>query len=164
LGGTISQNISRFSLLENDESEEVAERVVAAAMAAGAHDVILRLPHGYNTVLDNSGRGLSAGQAQRIALARALFGDPVLLVMDEPNSALDSEGEASLCVALAAARTRGATVIVVAHRVGILGEADKLAILREGMLVKIGRTDEVLAYLRGGEQMPATVSAGKAQI
>lgn len=164
LGGTIYQNISRFSLLENEDTEDGAGKVVAAAMAAGAHELILRLPNGYNTVLDQFGRGLSAGQAQRIALARALFGDPALLVMDEPNSALDSEGEASLCVALAAARTRGATVIVVAHRVGILGEADKLAILREGALVTIGSTDEVLSYLRRGEQAPAAANSGKANI
>lgn len=164
LSGTISQNISRFSLLENEGNEEVSAQVVTAAMAAGAHELILRLPHGYNTVLDHFGRGLSAGQAQRIALARALFGDPALLVMDEPNSALDSEGEASLCVALAAARTRGATVIVVAHRVGILGEADRLAILREGALVTIGRTDEVLSFLRRGDQLPANENAGKPRI
>lgn len=151
LPGTIGENISRFTVAPEGQGDQLAERVVAAAMAAGTHELILRLPQGYNTVLGQAGQGLSAGQAQRIALARALFGDPTLIVMDEPNAALDAEGEASLCVALSAARNRGATIIVVAHRVGILGDADKLAIIREGSLACIGPAAEILAFLRGGE-------------
>lgn len=150
LPGTIGDNIARFTIVDASEQDLLAGRVVAAAMAAGTHDLILRLPQGYNTLLGPAGQGLSAGQAQRIALARALFDDPSLIVMDEPNAALDAEGEASLCIALSAARNRGATIIVVAHRVGILGDADKLAVMREGALACIGPAGEILAFLRAG--------------
>lgn len=162
LPGTIAENISRFSAADDGEGDQLAERVVAAAMAAGTHELILRLPQGYNTVLGPAGQGLSAGQAQRVALARALFGDPTLIVMDEPNAALDAEGEASLCVALSTARNRGATIIVVAHRVGILGDADKLAIIREGTLARIGPAAEILTFLRGGEPVKQS-ERGRAQ-
>jgi PrtD family type I secretion system ABC transporter len=146
IGGSIAENISRF---DQGNPNEIALAVVTAAMAAGAHDLIQRLPNGYGTQLDNAGRGLSAGQAQRVALARALYGSPAVLVMDEPNSAVDAEGEAALTVAIADAKARGAAVIVVAHRIGILNDADTLLVLRDGMIDRMGPSEDILAYLSG---------------
>lgn len=147
IAGSIRDNISRFAHWRGEASGEVDTAVVAAATAAGVHDMILKLPKGYDTILSHGGRGLSAGQAQRVGLARALYGDPVLLVLDEPNSALDAEGEAALSRAILAARARGAAVIIVAHRTGVLQAADRLLVLREGAIEMIGPRAEVLARM-----------------
>lgn len=117
-------------------------------MAAGAHDMILRLPNGYDTVLGPFGAGVSAGQAQRIALARALYGDPTLLVLDEPNSNLDQEGEAALMVAVLKAAARGAAVVIVAHRAGVLARVDRLLLMRDGLMQMEGPREEVLSRIR----------------
>jgi ATP-binding cassette subfamily C protein len=118
--------------------------------------MILRLPQGYDTPLGPGGRGVSAGQGQRIALARALYGDPAVLVLDEPNSHLDAEGEAALMRALNAAKERGASVFIVAHRTGVLASTDKLVVLREGAVELFGPRDEVVAKLSQREQaLPA---------
>jgi ABC-type protease/lipase transport system fused ATPase/permease subunit len=109
--------------------------------------MILRLPDGYDTVLGWGGKGLSAGQAQRIALARALFGAPRLLVLDEPNAHLDMEGEVQLANALTALSAQGVTSLVVAHRAGVLAIADKLLVLRDGRLEAFGPRDEITQRL-----------------
>ncbi len=146
--GTIKDNISRFASSLGAAPAEIDARAVAAAQAAGAHDMILRLVHGYDTQLGPFGTGVSAGQAQRIALARALYGDPVLLVLDEPNSNLDQDGEVALMTAILAAAARGAAVVVIAHRAGVLSRVDRLVTLREGVVQMEGPREEVLTKMR----------------
>ncbi|WP_269515464.1 type I secretion system permease/ATPase [Brevundimonas subvibrioides] len=148
LAGSIKDNISRFSASLGSEAGDVDLKAVAAARAAGAHDLIQRLPQGYDTQLGPMGSGVSAGQAQRIALARALYGDPVLLVLDEPNSNLDQEGEAALMTAILSAAARGAAVVLVAHRAGVLSRVDRLATMADGAITMEGRREDVLARLR----------------
>ncbi|WP_349313574.1 ATP-binding cassette domain-containing protein [Brevundimonas subvibrioides] len=146
--GSIKENISRFDATSGVAAADVDQRAIAAARAAGAHDLIQHLPEGYDTVLGPFGSGVSAGQAQRIALARALYGDPVLLVLDEPNSNLDQEGEAALMTAIRGAAARGAAVVLVAHRAGILSLVDRLATMAGGIIQFEGPREEVLARLR----------------
>src|SRR5690606_28241947 len=117
------------------------------AKAAGAHDMILRLPNGYDTVLGAQGKGLSAGQAQRVALARALYNDPPLVILDEPNAHLDAEGEAALIKALAHAKARGATVLIVAHRAGVIAAVDRVLVLKDGVVDTVGPREEVTRSL-----------------
>lgn len=157
--GSVKENISRFEPWRGVEITDVDEATVAAAKAAGVHEMILRLPQGYDTQLGLGGRGLSAGQAQRIALARALYRDPHLLILDEPNSSLDAEGEAALLRALKAARDRGAAVMLVAHRSGVLGIADKLLLLRDGVAEIFGPKDQVIARIAQAETRPLPKAA-----
>ena len=124
--GTVAENIARF------EPDPDAEAIIAAAKAAGVHDLILRLPDGYDTQIGEGGTALSAGQRQRIALARALYGDPFLVVLDEPNSNLDAEGEQALTQAILGARARGGIVIVIAHRPSALAGVDLVLVMAEG--------------------------------
>jgi ATP-binding cassette subfamily C protein len=145
--GTVKENIARFASILESDPREIDERTVAAAVAAGAHEMILRLPEAYDTPLGAGGGGLSAGQAQRLALARALYGDPRIFVLDEPNSNLDSEGETALERAIAAQKARGAALVVIAHRLNILGVADKLLVLRDGAVDLYGPRREVLQAL-----------------
>jgi ATP-binding cassette subfamily C protein len=148
--GTVRDNIARFSTASNEiERKLIDETVVAAAGEAGVHDLILQLPQGYDTPLGLMGAGLSAGQAQRIALARALFGEPALLVLDEPNAFLDQNGESSLVAAITKARSRGAAIVVIAHRKGVLECADRLLVLEEGRPKLIGPAAEIVARLAG---------------
>jgi ATP-binding cassette subfamily C protein len=136
--GTIAENVGRFA------REVDFEKVIAAAQSAGAHDLIVSLPQGYETQIGESGSSLSAGQRQRVALARALYGDPFLVVLDEPNSNLDEEGDRALTDAIAAARKRGAIVIVIAHRPSALAAVDQVLVLSDGKQMRFGAKDEVL--------------------
>lgn len=146
--GSIKDNISRFATATGVSPDVADAGAVKAAMAAGAHELILRLPKGYDTVLGPFGQGLSAGQAQRVALARALYCEPVLLVLDEPNSNLDQEGEAALMQAILGAAARGAAVVVIAHRAGVLARVDRLLVMRDGVVQQEGPREEVLAKMR----------------
>lgn len=150
LAGTVAQNIARL------EEEPNSEKVIAAARAAGVHDLILRLPDGYETEIGESGASLSAGQRQRIALARALYGDPFLVVLDEPNSNLDAEGEEALTQAILGIRARGGIVIVIAHRPSALAGVDLLMVMAGGRLQMLGPKEEVLAKM---VRRPAAVAA-----
>ena len=148
--GSVRDNIARFTPAESDDDRKSIDKaVISAAKEAGIHELILQLPQGYDTPLGLMGAGLSAGQAQRIALARALFGEPALLVLDEPNAFLDQDGEAALVAAIMRARGRGATVVVIAHRSGVLECADRLLVLASGRLRLIGTAREVVARLTG---------------
>ena len=136
--GTIKENICRF-----DETAS-SKAVITAARDAGVHEMILRLPDGYETKIGDRGRALSAGQRQRIALARALYGSPFLVVLDEPNSNLDAEGEAALAKAIEGVSARGGIVIVIAHRPGVLAAVDLVGVMDRGQLKAFGPRDEVL--------------------
>lgn len=136
--GTITENISRF------ESEPDSRKVIAAARAADVHELILRLPDGYETRIGAQGGVLSAGQRQRVALARALYGDPFLVVLDEPNSNLDAEGENALAVALHGIKMRNGIAVVISHRPSVLSAVDLIATVSDGQMTAIGPRDEIL--------------------
>ncbi|MBM6582478.1 type I secretion system permease/ATPase [Microvirga sp. BT689] len=136
--GTVTHNISRF------DPQSDAEAVVAAAKAANVHEMILRLPEGYETQVGDAGAALSGGQRQRIALARALYGDPFLVVLDEPNSNLDHEGEQALTAAIQSVRARGGIVVVIAHRPSALANVDLVLVMAEGKVQSLGPKEEIL--------------------
>jgi len=142
--GTIKENICRFAAEIEADALAIDAKVVAAAEAVGAHDLILGLAGGYDHELRLGGGGVSAGQAQRIALARAVYDDPALLILDEPNAHLDSEGDQALSAALAALKARGTTVLIVSHKLSILPVVDKVIVMRAGKIELYGPRDEVL--------------------
>jgi PrtD family type I secretion system ABC transporter len=137
--GTVAQNIARFA------HEPDADAIIAAANAANVHELIVSLNDGYNTQIGEGGHALSAGQAQRIALARALYGDPFLVVLDEPNSNLDAEGDEALSRAILGVRARGGIVVVIAHRPSAIASVDLLLVMNQGRGQAFGPKDEVLA-------------------
>jgi len=145
--GTIAENIARLGAVD-------AESVVEAAKMAGVHELILQLPEGYDTRIGQGGQSLSGGQRQRIGLARALYGKPRLVVLDEPNSNLDHAGEAALAEALAGLRRDGSTVIVVTHRPSILTGMDRILVLNNGAIERFGPREEVMAALVRPVAMP----------
>nr|WP_244644476.1 type I secretion system permease/ATPase [Azorhizobium oxalatiphilum] len=154
--GTVAENIARL-----DPTPD-AEAVVAAARAAGVHEMILKLEDGYDTPIGEAGLALSAGQRQRIGLARALYGDPFLVVMDEPNANLDAEGEAAVLAAIAAVRARGGICIVIAHRPSALGAVDHLLLMEPGRPSVFGPRDQVLEALRKAQGAAAQKGAARA--
>ncbi len=137
--GTVAANVARF------RSDATAERIIEAAKAAGVHELIQRLPEGYQTQIGERGTALSAGQRQRIALARALYGNPFLVVLDEPNSNLDAEGEQALTDAIFQVRRRGGVVVVIAHRPSALTAVDQVLVMADGRVQAFGPKDEVLS-------------------
>jgi PrtD family type I secretion system ABC transporter len=146
MDGTIVENISRFAPKRDGKG------VVAAAMAAGIHEMIVRLPDGYDTQLGPQGTALSAGQRQRIGLARALYGDPFVVVLDEPNAFLDTEGEQALNKAIAGIKERGGIVIVVAHRPSVLEQVELVAVVQAGKLTAFGPKAQVLGLQAAPEK------------
>lgn len=155
--GTVAQNIARL------EPEPDASKVIAAAQAAGCHELILGLPNGYETEMGEGGTSLSAGQRQRVGLARALYGDPFLVVLDEPNSSLDHEGEEALTKAIMSVRARGGIAIVVAHRPSALAAVDQLLVMRGGRQQAFGPKDAVLRETLKAAAPPAAPPAAGAQ-
>jgi len=154
--GTVADNIARLETVDS-------RAVVAAAKAAGAHDVILRLPQGYDTPIGEGGLALSGGMRQRVGLARALYGDPRLIVLDEPNSNLDEEGERALGQAISQMKEAGRTVMVVTHRPQLLAYVDKVLVMSFGTALAFGDRDDVIARMRGNRvaavQSPRETSA-----
>ena len=153
--GTVAANIARF-----DESAG-SEAILEAARIAGAHELILRLPNGYSTRIGEGGASLSAGQRQRIGLARAVFGNPFLVVLDEPNANLDAEGERALSLAIAALRQRRCIVIVVSHRPSALAALDMAMVLSEGRIIAFGPREATLASLARAVVQRAPFAAAK---
>lgn len=143
--GTVSENIARMGEVDS-------EKVVAAAKRAGIHDMILKLPQGYETAIGEGGGILSGGQRQRVALARALYGDPVLVVLDEPNSNLDDTGEKVLAQTLGRLKGEGVSAVVVSHKSGLLAAADKILMLNNGQTALYGPRDEVIKTMLGAAQ------------
>jgi PrtD family type I secretion system ABC transporter len=144
--GTVGENIARLGTFSGTES---SERIVRAAQLAHAHELILQLPDGYDTQIGEGGAVLSGGQRQRIALARALFGDPRIVVLDEPDANLDAAGEAALLEAIADMKSRGTTVIVVSHNPALMAAVDRILVLKNGALEMFGPAAAVLARMKG---------------
>ncbi len=145
--GTISENIARLGQVDDAE-------VIAAAELAGVNQIIQQLPDGYDTQIGEGGAVLSAGQRQRIGLARAVYGTPNLIVLDEPNASLDQAGDEALTEALKRIKSRGTTIVLVTHKPNLLGVADKVMVLAEGTMKMYGPTEQILAQLRGPRAVP----------
>ncbi len=155
--GTVKSNIARFDGWPDGDAE-VDARAIAAAKAAGAHELILALPNGYDTVLGPRGQGLSSGQQQLIALARALYGDPVLYVFDEPNSNLDAESEGVLIRTIERLRAAGAIVVLATHRISLIGITDFLAVMKDGRLERFGPRSDILQPARPAAPARAAIA------
>jgi ATP-binding cassette subfamily C exporter for protease/lipase len=157
-GGSISENIARFGDVD-------AEKVVQAAKRAGVHEMILQFPQGYDTKLGDGGAGLSGGQKQRIGLARAMYDDPALIVLDEPNSNLDDVGEQALLAAVLDLRQRGKTIVMITHRPSAVQVTTKLLLMRDGAVHMFGPTNQVLAALNEAAKKAAEAqAAAQAQV
>jgi len=150
--GTLAENIARFGKLDS-------ARVIEAARCTGLHDMILRFPKGYDTPIGEAGALLSGGQRQRIGLARAVYGDPALIVLDEPNANLDEAGEAALVKTVLNMKAKGRTIVLITHRPGILAVADRLLLLQDGKVQAEGPRDAVIAALRAAAKPVSTGAA-----
>jgi ATP-binding cassette subfamily C protein len=146
--GTVAQNVSRF------EGEPDPDKIIAAAQTAGVHDIILRLPEGYETRIGEGGAALSGGQRQLLGLARALYSDPFLVVLDEPNSNLDAEGEKALTEAIRGVRSRGGIIIVIAHRPSAVVAVDQLLVMADGRMKALGPKEEILSQINRPSLVP----------
>lgn len=159
--GTVAQNIARFGEID-------AQKVVEAAQLAGAHTMILTLPKGYDTPIGPAGENLSGGQRQRIGLARAFYAKPPMVLLDEPTSNLDAEGEAAVRQAMDSLRAQGCTVIVIAHRPAVLGGTDKLMVVMAGAVASFGPTVEVMPAITrrvvGQQTLPAVPATGRPEV
>jgi ABC-type protease/lipase transport system fused ATPase/permease subunit len=145
--GTVAENIARLRTPDSSA-------VVAAAQLADCHDMILRLPAGYDTEIGEGGAMLSGGQRQRIGLARALYGDPKLVILDEPNASLDIEGDDALNQAIAAMKAKGATVVVIGHRPSTLSQVERILVLRDGRVAMFGPRSDVIEALKRQRVQP----------
>jgi ATP-binding cassette subfamily C protein len=154
LDATVAENICRL------DPEADGEKILAAAQAAGVHEMIVRFPQGYESVIGANGLSLSAGQRQRVALARALYEDPFLVVLDEPNSNLDAEGEAALTHAVLSVRKRGGIVVIIAHRPSALAAVDLIGVVQGGKLAAFGPKSEILT--QHTKVVPTAPAADKA--
>ncbi|CAI1138425.1 type I secretion system permease/ATPase [Serratia entomophila] len=155
--GSIAENIARFNDID-------AEKVIEAAKLAGVHELILRFPQGYDSLIGNGGAGLSGGQKQRIGLARALYGDPALVVLDEPNSNLDDAGERALNQAIQFLQQRNKTVILITHRTNLLSMTNKLLLLTNGVVNAFGPTQQVLTALANAQKQQQAAAAVNAPV
>ncbi len=156
--GTVAENIARM------EAEPDSGKVLEASRISGAHDMILRLPNGYETEVGEGGVNLSAGQRQRVALARALYGDPFLVVLDEPNSNLDNEGESALLEAVRAVKARRGIVVMIAHRPGLLAVCEKVLFLADGVQRAFGQRDDILRRILARPETQSAQSAGALKV
>jgi len=150
--GTIAENIGRFG--EQDE-----EKIIAAARMTGVHDMVQSLPAGYNTQIGEGGMALSGGQRQRIGLARALYGKPAYIILDEPNASLDADGEAALLSAIQQLRQERRTVVLITHKTNVLATVDKILVLSHGQIAGFGNRDEILSKLLGPRLAPVPAAA-----
>jgi PrtD family type I secretion system ABC transporter len=155
--GSVAENIARMGLVDD-------ELVVEAARQAGAHEAILKLPNGYDTPIGEGGTALSGGMRQRIGLARALYGDPRLIILDEPNANLDEEGERALAKALETMKAAGRTVVMITHRPSILANVDKVLVMTFGQVLAFGPRDEVIAKMRGNKVAVVSNKSAPAQV
>ncbi|TCM78612.1 type I secretion system permease/ATPase [Rhizobium sp. BK068] len=151
LEGSIAENIARF------DPNASSEKIIAAAKAAGVYEMIVQFPDGFETRIGEQGSALSGGQRQRIALARALYGDPFLVVLDEPNSNLDADGDAALSRAISGVRERGGVAVIIAHRPSALAAVDKVLVLANGQMQAFGPKDEVLGKITQPSPMPQSI-------
>ena len=151
--GTIAENIARFGAID-------PEKVILAAGRAGVHEMVLRLPRGYDTSMGEAGNLLSGGQRQRIGLARAMYGDPSVIVLDEPNSNLDEVGEAALVQAMNDLKQQGKTVFLITHRTNIIGVADRILVLHDGAILRYGLTQDVIAAMQAKARPQAESPGG----
>lgn len=153
--GTIAENIARFGVQDED-------KIIAAARMTGVHDMVQSMPAGYNTQIGEGGFALSGGQRQRIGLARALYGNPAYVILDEPNASLDADGEAALLSAIQQLRQSGSTVVLITHKTNILGTVDKILVMSHGQVAGFGNRDEVLTKLLGPRLAPVPANAASA--
>jgi len=150
--GSIAENIARFSQVD-------PAKIIEATQRTGIHEMILRFPNGYNTQVGDAGGMLSGGQRQRIGLARALYGNPSIIVLDEPNSNLDDAGDRALVQTVAELKQRGRTVFLITHRMNILAAADRLIVMKDGRIEHFGPRDGVLDVMRAQARQTADAAA-----